>query len=171
MLGSHRVGTFARLLIPVILLTACRFAHAACIASPDPAIRDLQALAVANPNQALMRTEAMLRVAAAHNAPALDVAWLHSVRAHAFSALELDADARAAAAAGMKLVPDVREPVRLALFFTDSENVYDAEGIAAAKRTVEAMRAAGVAGRKPNGACCSRSVSCSFGRIAPTSRS
>ncbi|HET9473588.1 MAG TPA: GGDEF domain-containing protein, partial [Steroidobacteraceae bacterium] len=143
--GTRRAGTFARLLLPVILLTACRLAHAACIASPDPAIRDLQALAVANPNQALMRTEAMLRVAAARNAPALDVAWLHSVRAHAYSALELDADARAAAAAGMKLVPDVREPVRLALLFTDSENIYDAEGIAEAKRTVESVRAAGVA--------------------------
>ena len=108
-------------------------------------IRDLQALAVANPNQALTRTQAMLRRAAARNAPALDVAWLHTVRAHAYSALELDADARAAAAEGMKLVPDVREPVRLALFFIDSENIYDAEGIAEAKRTVEAVRAAGVA--------------------------
>jgi diguanylate cyclase (GGDEF)-like protein len=34
--------------------------------------------------------------------------------------------------------------VRLALFFIDAENIYDAEGIAAAKRTIESVRAAGV---------------------------
>ncbi len=128
-----------------MLLTACRLAHANCIQSPDPEIRDLQALAIANPNQALTRTQAMLRRAVAQEAPAQDVAWLHTVRAHAYSALELDSEARAAAAEGMKLVPDLREPVRLALFFIDSENIYDAEGIAEAKRTVEAVRAAGVA--------------------------
>jgi diguanylate cyclase (GGDEF)-like protein len=146
MLGSRRAGTYARLLLPLFVLTACGFAHAACIESPDPAIRDLQALAVANPNAALARTEAMLRVAAARNAPARDVAWLHSVRAHAYTALELDADARASAAEGMKLVPDVRDPVRLSLFFTDVENIYDAEGIAEAMRTVESVRASGVTG-------------------------
>ena len=104
-----------------------------------------QALAVANPNQALARTQAMLRRAAARNAPAQDVAWLHAVRAHAYSALELDAEARAAAAEGMKLVPDCVSRCGLALFFIDSENIYDAEGIAEAKRSVEAVRAAGVA--------------------------
>jgi diguanylate cyclase (GGDEF)-like protein len=114
--------------------------------SPDPAIRKLQALAVARPNEVLTRTQTLLREAAARNRPAREVAWLYVVRAHAYSALELDADARAAAAEGMKLVPDEREPVRLALFSIDAENVYDAEGIAAAKRTVESVRASGVGG-------------------------
>jgi len=129
-----------------MLLTTCRLAHAVCIQSPDPEIRALQALAISNPNQALTRTQALLRRAAARNAPAQDVAWLHSVRAQAYSALELDTEARAAAAEGMKLVPDLREPVRLALFFTDSENIYDAEGMAAAERNVESIRATGLVG-------------------------
>jgi diguanylate cyclase (GGDEF)-like protein len=146
MLAMRRAGAFARLLVPIVLLAGCATAHGACIESPDPAIRGLLALAAADPNKALERTAVMLRDATVAKAPALELAWLHAVRAQAYSLLELDGDARAAAAEGLKLVPDLRQPVHLALFFTDAENVYDAQGIAGAMRTVEAARAAGVAG-------------------------
>jgi tetratricopeptide (TPR) repeat protein len=44
----------------------------------------------------------------------------------------------------MKLAPDPAAPAHLALFFTDAENIYDAEGMAEAKRNVEAVRSRGV---------------------------
>jgi diguanylate cyclase (GGDEF)-like protein len=133
----------ARLFLSLFLLAACGFAHAGCIESPDPAIRSLQALAIADPNKALAGAQAMLAKSKAAHAPAEKLAWLYAVRAEAYSALELDADARAAASLGMKIVPDPTAPVRLSLFFTDAENIYDAEGMAEAKRDVEAVRARG----------------------------
>jgi len=142
MLGLLRAGARARLLSFILLSFACGFAHAHCIESPDPAIRRLQALAIADPNKALAGAQAML----ARSKSALGaekVAWLYAVRAEAYSALELDAEARAAAAQGMKFVADPSAPVRLALFMTDAENVYDAEGMAEAKSKVEAVRARG----------------------------
>ena len=120
--------------------------YAACIKSPDPAVRALQARAISYPNEALAQVEVLLRKAVATNAPARELAWLHAVRADAYSALELDSDARVAAAKGMKLVPDPRELAHLALLTIDAENIYDADGIADAKGTIEAVRAAGVAG-------------------------
>jgi diguanylate cyclase (GGDEF)-like protein len=146
MFAMSRAGAFACLFAPIMLLITCGPAHSACIESPDPAIRGLQARAIADPNEALEQAQALLQEAAARNAPAREVAWLHAVRAEAYSSLELDADARIAAAEGMKLVPDVRDPVRLALFSIDAENVYGAESIAEAIQTIEAMRTAGVSG-------------------------
>ena len=112
--------------------------------SPDPVINRLQALAMSNPNEALARANTLLDAATTARAPAEKLAWMQAVRAQAYSALELDAEARTAAIAGMKLVPDSHAPVHLALFFIDAENIYDAEGMAEAKRNVEAVRAHGV---------------------------
>lgn len=145
MLDLRRVGVFARLLI-LLVLGVNGSARAACIESSEPSVRALQSLAAADPNRAIARADAMLAEAADKHAPARHVAWLHAVRAQAYSLLELDADARSAAAAGLKLVSDPSEPVHIALFSTDAENVYDAAGIAAAKKSVETARAAGVAG-------------------------
>ena len=142
MLGLPRAGVLARLLSFLLLSSLCGFAQAHCIESPDPAIRRLQALAIADPNKALAGAQAMLARSKSAHAPE-KVAWLYAVRAEAYSALELDAEARAAAAQGMKFVTDASAPVRLALFMTDAENVYDAEGMAEAKRNVEAARARG----------------------------
>ena len=130
----------------ITLLAAGGLAHASCIEAPDPAIRRLQALAISDPHKALSDAQVMLAgTAAAHAAPQ-DIAWLYAVRAQAYSALELDADARSTAAEGMKLVQDPTAAVRLALFFIDAENIYDAEGMAEAKQRVEAVRARGTAG-------------------------
>jgi diguanylate cyclase (GGDEF)-like protein len=143
MVRSWRAGASARLLLFLLPALACGLARAGCIESPDPAIRSLQALAIADPNKALAGAQAMLVNSKATRAPREKIAWLHAVRAEAYSALELDAAARAAAAEGMKFVSDAAAPVRLQLFITDSENVYDAEGMAEAKRSVEAVRARG----------------------------
>jgi diguanylate cyclase (GGDEF)-like protein len=115
--------------------------EAACIESPDPVVRQLQDLAATDANRALSRADANLRELGI-SAPRQDIAWLHAVRAQAYSALELDGQARAAAADGLKLVLDAREPVHLALLAAHAENVYDAAGIAAAIESVEQVRAA-----------------------------
>lgn len=146
MSGLRSAGALARLLSSLLLLAACAVARASCIESPDPVIRGLQALAVSEPYKALARADAMLADAQASHAGPQEMAWLHAIRAHSYSALELDATARSAAADGMKLVPDHSSPVGLALFTIDAENIYDAEGIAEAKQRVEAARAARVGG-------------------------
>jgi diguanylate cyclase (GGDEF)-like protein len=143
MLRLRRVGAVLRLLTSLFLLLACEIAHAGCIESPDPAIRRLQALAFADPHKALAGAQAMLVRSKAMRAPPQKLAWLHAVRAEAYSALELDGEARNAAAQGARLVADASAPVRLALFFTDAENIYDAQGMAEAKGRLEALRARG----------------------------
>lgn len=144
MLALQQTGRTARLLILILaVLLGSPPARAACIDSPDATVRELQDLAAADPHQALARTDALLRDTAARRAAPIDTAWLHAVRAQAFSALELDGDALAAAAAGMKLVPDAREPVHLALVSIAAENVYDAAGLTAAIQSVGEARAAG----------------------------
>src|SRR4051812_11696168 len=118
MLGLRRAGVIARLLTILLLPFACGVARAHCIESPDPAIRRLQALAIADQNKALEGAQAMLARGKSARVPE-KMAWLYAVRAEAYSALELDADARAAAATGAKFVADPTAPVRLALFMTD----------------------------------------------------
>jgi len=144
MFGLPRAGALARLLTPILLLFTCGLAHANCIEGPNEAIRKLQQLAVSDSNEALARVQVMLAGSAAAKASPEDLAWLYAVRAQAYSNLELDSEARVAAAEGMKLVPDPATPAHLALFFTDAENIYDAEGMADAKRNVEAVRSRGV---------------------------
>ena len=114
-LVSGRAGGKARLLALSVVFVFGNFAHAACFNSPDPAIHQLQSLAAADGNAALAAADAALAKAVAANASPTDIAWLHAVRAQAFSALELDPDARAAAEAGLKLVPGENETVNLAL--------------------------------------------------------
>lgn len=125
------------------LFVVCVFsgaAQAACFKSPNPAIQKLQSLAAADGNAALAAADYSLQTALTNNAPAIDVAWLHAVRAQAYSALELDPDAREAAEAGMKLVPGPYETVNLALKTIWVENVYDAAGIEAGLRSIEDAR-------------------------------
>ena len=173
MLGPRRAGVFARLLAPAHVvdrmpIRACELHCTVRILQ----IRDLQALAVANPNQA---ADAHAGDVAPVPPRAMRRRWMLpgcTLCAPMLTAPSSStADARAAAAEGMKLVSDLREPVRLALFFIDSENIYDAEGIAEAKRTRRSRARRGRRDRKPNAACCSRSVPCSSVRIAPTSLS
>jgi hypothetical protein len=129
----RRTGQVPRLFIFLfIALSGSQFAHGACIGGPDAGIRQLQDLVNTDPNEAVKRADALLRAADSRDSSPRDLAWLHAVRAQAFSVLELDAEARAAAAEGLKLVPDVHEPVHLALVTIDAENIYDAAGIAAA---------------------------------------
>jgi diguanylate cyclase (GGDEF)-like protein len=145
-LVSGRAGAIARLLALLVVSGMSAPLSAACFNSPDPAIQAMQRLADDDGNAALARANAALRDAGSDAASAKRRAWLHAVRAQAYSALELDPDARDAANAGLALVPDNREPVNLALRTILAENVYDAAGIEANSRAIEAARAAQVPG-------------------------
>jgi diguanylate cyclase (GGDEF)-like protein len=145
-LVSGRAGGLPRLLAIAIACGMGSLGHASCFNGPDRAIADLQVLAATDGNVALARADAALRAALAAKASPVQLAWLQTVRAEAYSALELDPDARDAAAEGLKWVPDNRQNVHLALLTIQAENVYDAAGIAAASRAIEAARAARVPG-------------------------
>jgi diguanylate cyclase (GGDEF)-like protein len=145
-LVSGRAGVVARWLAPVVVLFSSGLAHAACFNSPNPEIHKLQSLAAADGNAALAAADTALARALALNASPSDIAWLHAVRAQAYSALELDPDAREAAEAGLKLVPGEQQTVNLALKSIRVENVYDAAGIDAGLRSIEASRNSAVPG-------------------------
>ncbi|HTU66077.1 MAG TPA: diguanylate cyclase [Steroidobacteraceae bacterium] len=130
------------------LFVACvipQLANAACFNSPDPAIASMQALAAQDGNAALARADKALRYASSDSSP-VHRAWLQAVRAQAFSALELDPDARDAARAGLALVPDNSQDVHLALMTILAENIYDAAGIETQLQAIEAARAGQTAG-------------------------
>src|ERR1700754_4485229 len=141
-----RAGVVARLLALLVVCGNVTLAHAACFNSPDPAIARLQALAAQDGNAALARADKALRDADLDKSSAVRRAWLQAVRAQAFSALELDPDARDAAKEGLRLVPDNSQDVHLALMTILAENVYDAAGIEVAVRSIEVARAGQVAG-------------------------
>ena len=143
MLVSRRAGRIASLLVHIfIALVGANAARAACIPGPDAGVRRLQDLVGADPNQALARADEALAATGANGATPVAKAWLEVVRGQAYSALELDGNARAAAAAGLTLVPDLREPVHFALNIIDAENVYDAAGITKAIQNIEKLRVA-----------------------------
>ena len=142
MLVPRRAGGITRLLSYIFLaLMGSVPVKAVCIPAPDSNIRQLQDLISTDPNRAIARADQLLLAAATPPLAAQSAAWLHAVRAQAYSALELDLKARAASAQGLKLVPDQREPVHVALAIADAENVYDTESIAGAINTLKKLRA------------------------------
>lgn len=145
-LASGRAGAASRLLGLVVAWGICAFANATCFIGPDPSIRAMQSLAASDGNAALKRADAALADANIIHSSPERIAWLEAVRAEAFSALELDPDARDAASAGLKLVPDNTKDVHLALMTIRAENVYDAAGIEQALSDIQNARARQVSG-------------------------
>src|SRR4051794_28749529 len=141
-----RAGVAKRLLAGVLVCALGTLSRAACINSPDPAIASMQRLAAADGNAALTKADAALARATARHAPPETLAWLQAVRAQAYSALELDPDAREAALAGLRLVPDNTQDAYVALMTILAENVYDAAGIDSATRDIELARRTQTAG-------------------------
>jgi diguanylate cyclase (GGDEF)-like protein len=135
----------ARTLSCAALLTACVLwaapLRAACLGSPDPAIRQLQALVNEDARRALKQAQAALGVLG--HAPRSDparIAALYAVQAQGYSALELDADARAAASKGLELAPNPNDPVHLDLLSAYAENVYDKASIGSAVQAIDTAR-------------------------------
>ena len=141
-------GPAACLLAPAWLLAlalAPGRAGAACLANPDPQIRELQARASQDPTRVLGQVHPLIAAleaqhvrAGAPEAPRL--ASLYAVEAQADGLLELDAAARTAARKGLQLATDVHDPVHLDLLDTYAHNVYDGAALARALAQVDAAR-------------------------------
>jgi diguanylate cyclase (GGDEF)-like protein len=116
---------------------------ATCLMSKDPAIRELQTLVDKDAAQAL--TQVQTRLQSLEYAPQPNVqllAALYGVQSQAYSILELDDEARNAASKGLRIATRVSDPVHLDLLTSYAENVYDAAGMEAALKTIDAARAA-----------------------------
>ena len=120
---------------------------AECLELPYSDVRTLGDLSMQDPNRALEATRRALTAAQASPAiggsAAFDhhLAALYAVQAQSYSLLELDADARSAAAAGLKLAPDPTDPVHILLQTAQAANVYDTQGIDKALGEIEHARA------------------------------
>ncbi len=141
---SRHARTCLRSIFVLASICATAAIEAACLNSADPAIRPLQVLVAQNPARALALTRAELDSLATRSPPPdpAFTASLLAVQAQSYSALELDGDARAAALAGLKLIPDTKSPVHLALLSVFAENVYDRAGIDAAIKSISMARSA-----------------------------
>ncbi len=116
--------------------------RADCVGASDPSMHALQMLDAAYSAQAV--AEARRRLASLSRGAHPDtheIASLDAVLAQSYSRLELDADARAAARAGIALVPNLTDPVRVDLLSASEENVYYAPGIRAALNSIRGARA------------------------------
>jgi diguanylate cyclase (GGDEF)-like protein len=119
-------------------------AFATCLPNPDPRVGSLQKLVERDAAHALEEVRSTLEAVGAASGPtrhnAAAVAALYAVQAEAYTLLELSAEARTAAADGLRLATDVHDTVHLELLLAHAENAYDAADIAQAVADVEAAR-------------------------------
>ncbi len=133
----------AALLALVLCATRPIAAWADCFPVADRAYLTLDPLVNRNPSGALSavaaRLHALDRTGAARDPRQL--AALYAVRADAYSILELDHEARAAAEKGLALLAGPTDPLRLELLSTAALNIYTQAGIRDAMRTIAAAHA------------------------------
>jgi diguanylate cyclase (GGDEF)-like protein len=127
--------------LTVMLAFFANAARADCLESPYPDVRSLEALGVQDPKKALEAITTAV-AAAQKSAPAdkRHVAALYAVAAQSYSLLELDADARTSASAGLQLAPEPTDLTHLALQIAHAENIYDPAGIDSAITAIEKTR-------------------------------
>ena len=132
---------FTGLVLPSLLLCAPLDVRAACLGSADAGIQSLQTLVRREPADAIKRVRSAIDAEQAKsqaNAPKL--AALYAVLADANEALELDRDARAAAANGLKYAMRADESVRMNLLAALAANIYDVQGLKEATSMIETAR-------------------------------
>jgi len=138
----NRIG---KILCAVLLLTSLAStaqAQVSCFVSTDPVIHNLQVVSARDAKVALGLIQA--EIDAMKTLPEQDndhMASLLAVQAQSYGILELDADARASAVAGLALVPDADNSTHVNLLSVHAENVYDHAGIDREIKTIEAARA------------------------------
>lgn len=113
-------------------------AFAACINSSDPEARQLQSMVPKD--AAKVVAQAQTRIDALKNAAPERAAAFYAVLADAYGTLELDREARKAAAIGLELAPRVDDPIHLDLLTSYSENIYDAAGLSASVADIESAQ-------------------------------
>ncbi|MFO1466634.1 MAG: GGDEF domain-containing protein [Steroidobacteraceae bacterium] len=116
-------------------------ALASCLDSGDPGLAPMEILARSEPAKAVRLVGATLEGLREHlPADEVRLAGLYSVLADANEALELDRDARAAAAEGLKHAPRAPEGVRVNLLSALALNVYDVAGLKEATGMINSAR-------------------------------
>ena len=144
-----RSGGAAAVLVRAALLALALWAarplavRAECFQITDPAYEALDPLVNRNATQALAAASARLRALerAGAAADSRQIAALYAVQADAYSILELDDDAVAAAARGLARVSGPTDSLRLDLLYTEAYNVRTQAQIHDVTRTIEAARA------------------------------
>ena len=118
-------------------------AWADCFPVTDPAYVTLDPQVDRNARQALTAVAARMQALAGAGTPqdSRQLAALYAVQADAYSILELDHEARAAAEKGLGLVTGPTDPLRLELLATAALNIYTQAGIRGAIGTIESARA------------------------------
>jgi diguanylate cyclase (GGDEF)-like protein len=124
-------------------------AAASCLQNPDPEIHNLQDRVNENATDALNQAKLLLEGSANNVSRA---AALYAIEAEAYAILELDIEARAAAAKGLALAPGAHDPVHLELLSAYAENVYDKAGLTSAIEALDAARMLEIAG-SPTDTC------------------
>ena len=149
MLRARNPAGAAAALAPVALLALAFFvalpsvARADCFPIKDAGYAALDPLVDRNATQALSAVAARIRAleSAGSRADSRQLASLYAVQADAYSILELDHEARAAASRALTLVGGPTDPLRLELLSTQALNVYTQSGIRDAIASIEAARA------------------------------
>ena len=118
-------------------------AWADCFPVSDAAYAKLDPLVDRNARDALTAVAAPLQaIGTGKGAASRELASLYAVQADAYSILELDHEALAAATKGLALVTGPTDPLRLELLSTAALNIYTEDGIRNAIATIETARAA-----------------------------
>lgn len=132
-------------LVLVLCLLGTGAARADCFPVSDAAYVELDPRVDRNATQALdavaSRLHALDRAGPAAAGDARQLAALYAVQADAYSILELDHEARAAAAKGLALLQGPTDPLRLDLLSTAALNIYTQDGIRNAIATIQSARA------------------------------
>jgi diguanylate cyclase (GGDEF)-like protein len=158
MLRLRDTGGAGAALVPMALLGLLLFAglpraaSADCFPVTDAAYKALDPLVDRNGTRALATVAARMRALGQAGAPAdpRQLAALYAVQADAYSILELDHEARAAASRGLALVRGQTDPLRLELLSTEALNIYTQSGIRAAIGSIAQARAQQPAGTLSN---------------------
>ena len=145
-ISGEVVAALGQAALLVLFLCAAKpgTAQADCFPVSDPTYVALDPMVDRNARQALTTVTARLD-ALSHAGHAIgdtrQLAALYAVQADAYSILELDHEARAAAAKGLALVDGPTDALRLELLSTAALNIYTQDGIRDAIGTIEAARA------------------------------
>jgi diguanylate cyclase (GGDEF)-like protein len=145
--GFRATGRWLGCLLAVAWAAGPPPSFAACLISKEPSIRELQTLV--DQDAALALKQLAARLQSLEHAPQPDaqlLASLYAVQAQAYGILELDADAKNAAAKGLQLATRVNDPVHLDLLSAYAESVYDVAGMDTALKSIDEARASQVAG-------------------------
>lgn len=137
----------ARMLVASAILLASSLASspskASCMDGPDPEVRNLQKLIQRDANQALAQIQARLSALQGGADPRVRprLAALYEAQGEAYAILERSGEALAAAAAGLKLAPNPRDPLHVALLLVQAGSTYEQTAIEEEQKILEAARA------------------------------